>query len=71
VNGRKSKNTIWSIQRGDGTVATNFEELTDEGISHFHDIFKEDQRSTVDSILRVVSLFFIFVDQEQNDCLMV
>jgi hypothetical protein len=67
----RKKNTIWEIQRSDGTMATSFEDIAVVGTTHFKDIFKEEQRSSIEAILKVASLFPSFVDQEQNESLMV
>jgi hypothetical protein len=45
-------------------MATNFEDLAAEGITHFQNLFKVDQRSTIESILRVAIVFPSFVDQD-------
>jgi hypothetical protein len=71
ANGRKQKNTIWAIQRNDGTMATSFEDIAAIGTSHFKNLFKAEQRSTIEAILKVASLFpHCFVDQDQNESLM-
>jgi hypothetical protein len=70
ANGRKEKNTIWSIHKSDGSEATSFEDISTVGISHFQNLFKVENRATIDSILQVANLFPSFVDQEGNEYLM-
>jgi hypothetical protein len=71
ANGRTAKNTICSIQRGDGSMATNFEDLATKVITLFQNLFNVDQRSIIESILRVAIVFPSFVDLYYNDSLMV
>jgi hypothetical protein len=68
--GRKFKNTIWAIEKNDGSMATRFEDIIAIGTSHFQNLFKEEKRYTIESILKVASIFPRFVDQVQKDSLM-
>jgi hypothetical protein len=43
ANGRKLKNTIWAIQKNDGSMATSFEDIAAIGTSHFQNLFKAEQ----------------------------
>jgi hypothetical protein len=70
VNHRKASNSNWSIERRDGTKATSFLEIVEEGTTHFKALFKADSKATIDSIIQIVGLFPSFIDQEGNEKLM-
>jgi hypothetical protein len=40
ANCRKNINSIWKIDKGDGTWATNFKDMAFEGVNHFSSLFK-------------------------------
>jgi hypothetical protein len=48
ANCRKNINSIWKIDKGDGTWATNFKDMDFEGVNNFSSLFKEDTHATID-----------------------
>jgi hypothetical protein len=44
----EGSNTIWSVDRSDGTKETSFEDIAQEGTSHFESLFKADSRVNID-----------------------
>ena len=64
----KKHNLVHSEKNG--TLDTIFEDIDTKGILHFQNLFKVDQRSTIESILKVENVFPSFVNQEQNESLM-
>jgi hypothetical protein len=62
-NGRKLSNTIWSIDRMDGSKASSFEDIAQEGTTHFeYSLQSYDPRVNIDTIIRVASLFPRFIN---------
>jgi hypothetical protein len=41
ANCRKNIKSIWKIDKGDGTWATNFKDMAFEGVKHFSSLFKK------------------------------
>jgi len=66
ANGRNLFNTIWSIDRRDGTKETSFGDIAHEGTLHFESLFKSDSRVNIDTIIKVVSPFSKFINLEEN-----
>jgi hypothetical protein len=66
ANGRKLSNTIWSIDRLDGSKASSFEDIAKEGTTHFKSLLKVDPGANIDSIIRVLNLFPRFISPEEN-----
>ena len=60
--GRKAINTIWELENEDGTTASTFEQLTHKGITHFRNLYKDPQHSTLVEVIKVTSIFPKFVD---------
>lgn len=70
ANGRKISNTIWTIDRMDGSKVFSFEYITGEGTLHFESLFKSNSRANIDMILRVVGLLPRFISPKENKKLM-
>jgi hypothetical protein len=69
ANNWNSINTIWGIEKLDGTRVSPFVEM-EEGVHHLSSQFKVESKSTIDVIVRVASFFPRFIDQEENRSLM-
>jgi hypothetical protein len=48
---------------------SGFHDLENMGVHHFKEIFKEPDRENLGEILKVVSYFPIFVNEEENNIL--
>ena len=64
-------NTIWGLKKRDGEVVNTFEGLASMGINHFQDLFKVQERSSIAKIVQVARLFPRFVEEEDNQSLIV
>jgi hypothetical protein len=65
-----SLNIIWVIDGENETTATSFDDIASTCVYHFQNIFKEDSRASIDSILQVAFIFPRFINREENDKLM-
>jgi hypothetical protein len=63
---RKNFNTILEIEASDGVKVTSFIDIANAGKTHFHSLFKESNASNIGEIMKVVSLFPRFFDDEMN-----
>jgi hypothetical protein len=50
----------------DGSKFSSFQEMTSTRKNHFHDLFKESATSNIGEIVKVVSMFPRFFDEEVN-----
>ena len=66
AKGRKAINTIWELENDDGTSATTFEQLAQKDITHFKDLYKAPQQSSLTEIIKVATLFPRYVDQNST-----
>ena len=70
ARGRKSSNTIWSLQDSYGVAQNNFVDKAHIGVTHFKNLFKTPPEVTIVEVVRVAQLFPRFVDVEDNLILM-
>jgi hypothetical protein len=63
---RKNFNTIWELEGADGSKVSSFKDIASAGKNHFHYLFKESAASNIDEIVKVISLFPRFFDEEVN-----
>jgi hypothetical protein len=70
AKGRKMTHTIWSIKDDSGRLCLSFEEMAQQGVSHFKTLFKENQRVSIDAIIQLALFFPRFVEEEYNKSLM-
>jgi hypothetical protein len=70
AKGRKMSNTIWSLKDDNGREHSSFEELVQLGTSHFKNLFKVDERVSIDAIVQLALFFPRFVDEVDNRELM-
>jgi hypothetical protein len=59
-------NTIWGLKQGDGQTVNSFEGLSTLGISHFKDLFKAQEGSSIAEIVNVARLFPRFVEEDER-----
>jgi hypothetical protein len=69
ANCRKNINSVWKIDKGDGTWATNFKDMAFEGVNHFSSLFKEDTHATIEEVIRLSNSFPSFINEEDNQAL--
>jgi len=67
AKGRKASNTIWKLPIPNGGIAKTFHQLSQLGISHFQQRFKEPPVTNLAKIIQVAGHFPRFVDQEMAD----
>jgi hypothetical protein len=56
ANGRKIRNTIWSLKDSLGREVTSFKDLAQLGKSHFQNLFKANNGT---NITEIISLLFL------------
>jgi hypothetical protein len=59
-------NTIWKVQKPDGALASNFEDIEYTMVDNFNGLFKQDNRSTLVEVVRMDTLFPRFITKEDN-----
>ena len=47
AKGRKQQNTIWELRKENNETTSSFDDLSQLGKSHFENLFKEDQQTTI------------------------
>lgn len=63
-------NSIQLIQNPDDSLATSFHDIANARVDHFKDLYKENQRETINHIIQVSILFHSFVTPKKNEWLM-
>jgi hypothetical protein len=71
AKGRKMTNTIWGIKDQSGRLQTSFEDMERLGSSHFKSQYSADSRVSIDVVIQMALLFPRFVEEEENEELMV
>jgi phosphoribosylformylglycinamidine (FGAM) synthase-like amidotransferase family enzyme len=64
--GRRSTNTIWSLEDQHGVVESTFERMARIGVSHFQNLFRADNQATIAEVVRMAQLFSRFVEEDDN-----
>ena len=64
AKGRKMANTIWEIPKGNGDMASSFEDLASLGITYFKDLFKAPAEASIAEVIRVAQLFPRYIEEE-------
>lgn len=64
ANGRKANNTIWEMPSDLDRIATTHPQLTHLGISHFKQLFKAQQGTSIAEIISIVGHFLSLVELE-------
>eukprot|EP00253_Pinus_taeda_P034418 PITA_34418 len=67
AKGRKVKNTIWSLPTPDGDVADTYPKLSQMGSSHFRNLYKQRQGTSIAEIINIAGHFPIFVNEDEAD----
>jgi hypothetical protein len=70
AKGRKLSNTIWSMKNSQAQEVFTFEELARLGKIHFSSLFKADNWSSMENLVRSTGYFPGFVDEDTNKGLM-
>ena len=63
-------NTIWEMPKGNGEVATSFQDLSTLGTTYFKYFFKAPAEVSIAEVIRVAQLFPRFVEDEDNEAIM-
>jgi hypothetical protein len=66
VNYRKNVNTIWEIEKSDGTMVHSFKDKAEEGARHFFNQFQKPVGCLIQEILEVISKFDPVFSKEMN-----
>eukprot|EP00253_Pinus_taeda_P026585 PITA_26585 len=67
AKGRKVKNTIWSLPTPDEDVADTFPKLSQMGSSHFRNLYKQPQATSIAEIINIAGHFHRFVNKDEAD----
>jgi hypothetical protein len=70
AKGRRSTNTIWSLEDQHGVVESTFEGMARIKVSHFQNLFRADNQATIAEVVRMAQLFPRFVEEDDNRSLM-
>lgn len=70
ANHRKNSNTMWKVEKADGTLDTSLEEIDKAGMDHFKSCYKADGRATIMEVTKITSYFPRFVEDEDNTSLL-
>jgi len=63
---RRKRNTIWELKNRDANKVWRFHDLKNIGVHHLNEIFEEPDRKNLPKILKFVSYFPRFVNEENN-----
>lgn len=69
ANDRNNINFVWKINKGDGTLATNFKDMAFKGVKHISSLVKEDMCAIIVVVIMPSNSFPSFVNEEDNHAL--
>ena len=70
AKGRKCTNAIWKLKYHDGKKEHTFEGMARIGKNFFQDLYKAENKATIEEVIRVVQKFPGFTSEEDNKILM-
>jgi hypothetical protein len=63
-------NTIWTLKDENGREHSSFEDLTQLGTNHFKNLFKADEKVSINAIMQLALLFPHLAKEADNRVLM-
>ena len=70
AKGRKFSNTIWHLKDQDGTHKHTFEGMPRIGKKYFQELYKAENKATIEEVIRMTQYFPSFANEEDNIMLM-
>jgi hypothetical protein len=70
AKGRKCTNSIWQLKDQDGKKEHTFEGMAKIGKKFFQDLYKAENKATIEEVIRMVQYFPGFTSEEDNRMLM-
>jgi len=70
ANHRRNLNTIQRMQNREGEGGTSFEYISNSGLEHFVDVYKEESTTTIVEVVKMATFFPSFVNEEENESLL-
>jgi hypothetical protein len=69
ANHCKSVNTIWDIGLANGSKEITFKDISELGMSHFHNVFKDPKNNNIGDLMKVVKKIPKIFYQRMNETL--
>jgi hypothetical protein len=63
---KRNINTIWEINKPDGSWVNSFKEIAEVGKQHFKSLSKDPKVANIGEIMKIIRLFPRLIDDEMN-----